>query len=346
MKELILVFDPLFPKAGISHHQSLKEFLESQQGTDVNYISETKFDFRNMKSDRFKSVGRVNTLIYLVLNSLTFCINNRKVVDNKTIFFPHSDFISTTVFLIARKLKLINVKMIIRMIGIRDYTQFGKLGTIAVGSLLNMTLQSSDTLTAETYALCRKIREIQKKSNVVIHTPYPGFLKIRPEAHVKSENIFLFVGTPRIDKGYLDVLALPKLHPNLEFRIQLPDNSDLVLLDSANSVSSFKNVQFFPPLKTDEDIMKEISSARALLMPYDRNKFAMRGSGVITAAILVGKPIIGHLETSFAEECKGFTKFVSLENFDSFEKISMPELEKHSSDYRDYIRSNWNKILK
>jgi hypothetical protein len=231
------------------------------------------------------------------------------------------------------------------MIGIRDYSTFGEKNRMLISFFLNSFLQSDDRLAGETKALCRKLQDIQNRITKVEHAPYPGFIKLASSILPKQGNRMLFIGNPREDKGYLEVLTLVKEFPNLRLRIQLPDKDNFLFQGAVGQLRNHPNVEFFETPVSDEEILLEIAKAGAILMPYSKSRFLERGSGILTAGILMNKVIFGYRQTSFKEECEGFTEFCDWENIKDLTSAGYSGNVGSPEHYKEYVFNSWLRLL-
>lgn len=339
------VFDPLFPSTGFSHHASVKKFLEKLEVSNVIYLDLERFE--NVKCSGAKSLKfrKFSTGFYLFRKTVDFSFKYRKMFKGNTVFLPHADLISTILLLAARKLKIIDVKLTIRLIGIHDFSTLRFSIKRIVKIFLNSCLQADDKLAAETKALVRSFQGIQRKVDSVIHAPYPGFLELAKEFKPSFGDRLLFIGNPREDKGYVEVLRTAKTYPSLRMRIQLPASDDLIFRQALIEIGPLPNVQFFEAPTGEGELIAEIANAQALLMPYSKLIFSERGSGILTAGILMKKVVFGFEETSFKEECTGFTLFYDWKDIKKSLTSSCKDNKDDYQDYSQYVIENWERLL-
>lgn len=342
MKESVVVYDPLFPQKGLSHHYSVRNFIESLSAIDIVYSEEQYLAYSR---NNCRLLRRYLTGFYLLRKAVVFCLVHRKSLKHKAIFLPHSDIVSTLTLLILRKLGLIDVKFIIRSIGIQDFSTIGGKKHFLVKRFLNIFLESNDKISAETRALCRKMRTIQNRVISIEHTPYPGFINCVKGLEPSSNEKMLFIGNPREDKGYADVLKLARDFPNIKLRIQLPQKNNFQFQNDVMKVRQLPNVEFFETPATESEIMAEVASAHGLLMPYSKSSFEERGSGILIAGILMRKNIYGFRRTSLEEECSGFTAFHEWKDISLLPSLDSTTSGTVNQEYLDYITTNWKRLL-
>lgn len=342
MKQFVVIYDPLFPQSGLSHHQSVREFIESLSSIDIAYPDE-KYNFAPRNYWGFLKKYLIG--FYLLRKALVFCFAHRKSLKNKTLFLPHSDFVSTSTFLILRKLGFLDVKFIIRSIGIRDFTTISEDNAFVTKRFLNALLESDDKLSAETQALCRKMHLIQNRVTGIVHTPYPGFINRIDGLKIRNSEKLLFIGDPREDKGYANVLKLAMDCPNIKMRIQLPQAGNFQFHDDILQARQFPNIEFFETPATENEIIAEVASANGLLMPYSKSMFEDRGSGILTAGILLRKKIYGFRGTSLEEECNSFTAFHDWKEMSLLPDLDTLETGNVNQEYLEYMTTNWKRLL-
>lgn len=103
------------------------------------------------------------------------------------------------------------------------------------------------------------------------------------------------LGAGRADKGY-DALpgiaaAMQVASPEIALRIQLPEPGS-GLEASTRALRELPNVTLLPPTLSDAAYEAELTRAHALLLPYDKARYAVRGSGILIDALIGGRPIL------------------------------------------------------
>ncbi|MBL8550631.1 MAG: glycosyltransferase [Hyphomonadaceae bacterium] len=103
------------------------------------------------------------------------------------------------------------------------------------------------------------------------------------------------LGAARADKGFEKlpriVAAARDLDPGLAFRIQGPP-SEAGLDAPARRLRRLPGVTLLAPDLSDEAYEAELARAHVVLLPYDRESFARRGSGVLADALIAGRPAV------------------------------------------------------
>lgn len=110
-----------------------------------------------------------------------------------------------------------------------------------------------------------------------------------------SPCIVAALGSARADKGFADLPAIAAAThmraPDVAFRIQgAAPESGLSAVEQ--QLRALPNVTLTPPWLSDAAYDAELERAHIVLLPYDANIFAMRGSGVLFDALIAGRPVI------------------------------------------------------
>ena len=342
----IYLVDPLCPVSRISHHRSVYLYLESIMGSSNIFIPNPRFSIQPERDSLVGVFNRARIFLYLVKYSVKYCTKYRKSFAGKTIFFPHTDWVSAACFLLARKIGLINAVFVFRNIGILDNSTMSNYGRLMARFICMKTLRSSDRISSETRALQQFTFQFLSSKFEVSHTPFPGFLLCQSVTKVEDSGEYLFIGVPREDKGYREVITKAKSFPDIRFRIQAPSSGEIDLVKEIELHYPIDNVTFFEQPNSDQEILVEISKARAVLLPYNKKIFTLRGSGILTACLILNKPVIAHGETSLEFETFGNAPFLDWSNFTRPELKSLFEQTMIKPNYSRYVTLQWMDLLK
>lgn len=341
----IFVVDPLAPKYSTSHHKAVMSFLLTNQSHPTIFFPDAIFENKKYEFIPKRYFNKFRIFIFLIFYSINYCTKYRRLFYKKTIFCPNVDFVTATVFLIARKVGVIDVKFIFRNIGILDNSTLPPFFRYVLKCILKLTLDIADRISSETKSLQFETQCLISQKIKVTHTPFPGFLLCQEKGLISSQDTFLFIGEPREDKGYLEVLKKVESMPNTHFRIQKPSIMTPVFQSALEQISSRKNLAFFSQPKNDQEILDEISKSAGVLLPYSKNTFRVRGSAILTAAIIAKKTIISYSENSFRAECQNFSPFIDWNDFNEIGLISSLQESTAKSDYRAYVQSRWLELI-
>lgn len=113
------------------------------------------------------------------------------------------------------------------------------------------------------------------------------------------------LGAGRADKGFLALPAIAaathKVAPDVVLRVQMPVRG--VGLDgAASALRASPNVCVLPAELSAEAYEAELAAAQVVLLAYDRERYAARGSGVLFDALVGGRPVICTAGTALAAE--------------------------------------------
>jgi hypothetical protein len=341
----IFIVDPLALKHSNSHHKAVISFLLRSQGHSKLFFPDAIFENKYHEFLPKRYLNKFRILIFLTIYSIDYCAKYRQLFYKKTIFCPNVDYVTATVLLIARKFGVIDVKFIFRNIGILDNSTLPPLFRYMAKYFLRFTLDIADRISSETKSLQFETQCLISQKIQVTHTPFPGFLLCQETDLISTQNTFLFIGEPREDKGYLEVLKKVPSMPNTHFRIQKPSVITPLFKSALEEISSCKNLAFFSQPKNDQEILDEISKSAGVLLPYSKNAFRVRGSAILTAAIIAKKPVISYKEISFRTECQNFSEFVDWQDFTEIGLISNLHGYAAKSDYRAYVQSRWMELI-
>jgi hypothetical protein len=341
----IFILDPLAPRHSTSHHKAVTSFLLRNQNHSTIFFPEAIFENKNHKFLPNRYLNKFRIFIFLIVYSVNYCTKYRRLFYKKTIFCPNVDYVTATVLLIARKVGVIDVKFIFRNIGILDNSTLPPLFRYLAKFILRLTLDIADRISSETKSLQFETQCLISQKIQVTHTPFPGFVLCQEKDFISTQDTFLFIGEPREDKGYLEVLKKVASMPNTHFRIQNPSIITPLFKSALEEISSCKNLAFFAQPKNDQEILDEISKSAGVLLPYSKNAFRVRGSAILTAAIIAKKTVISYREISFRAECQNFSEFVDWQDFTEIGLISNLQGSTEKSDYRAYVQSRWLELI-
>jgi len=132
-------------------------------------------------------------------------------------------------------------------------------------------------------------------------------------------------GAGRPDKGYFRLLDIIKAYnknydaSNIKFQIQAMNPID-GSYDKAyeKKLSKIANVELLKHRLTDEEILDQYRRAHILLLPYDPDIYAMRGSAIQSEAIAFGRHMIATKNTGFESTIKMLDNGITCETDDEF----------------------------
>lgn len=138
---------------------------------------------------------------------------------------------------------------------------------------------------------------------------YPEVYQQRDLDQTDGEAVRIYCpGSPRLDKGYLDLMPIisevRRNDPQLKIRFVvhhlLGENS---AFDSYTSqLYALPGVEMIAGYVEEERILSEYHRCSAVLLPYDRAIYRLRGSAVMMEALAVGRPVLTYNDTAFANQ--------------------------------------------
>ena len=139
-------------------------------------------------------------------------------------------------------------------------------------------------------------------------TPYPQVGNLLPMPEL-GPFVMYCPGSARADKGYFDLWqicrAVRQQDPTLNIRFVtqiLPDSIARHWENYTSQLYALPGVELLPAI-IDEDVMLEqYRKCHAVLLPYDTETYALRGSAVMMEATYFGRRILTVTGTGFADQ--------------------------------------------
>lgn len=111
------------------------------------------------------------------------------------------------------------------------------------------------------------------------------------------------LGAGRADKGFAILPEVARvlvgIAPEVVLRVQMPERG---FLSELSALRALPNVVLLESRLSDDEYERELVRAHALIMPYDKERYSMRGSGVLVDALIGGRPFIATEGTTLADE--------------------------------------------
>lgn len=311
---------------------SLSEFSKVYQtnGDNVNLFVSSDYDGWEPNNTNIKKtlthnhgfLGKAMTAgtIDLYLNELEEILFNSDVV-----FFPGVDYV--TLSLLSKLLNKLDAAPVLRLrlIGVMENEQyeFNTFSKVGINQEFISLLKEIDTVSkskhfdvkffAETIKYCKFLEGCL--NTVVYPSPYPLFNYIEQYQGCKTTDrlTFGFLGAPREDKGYFDILEIinsitPEVREISNFLIQPRKASDIRNYNSdyESALLSLGCVQFTNPIMTDQEMEDSYLACDVLCLPYHPNVYSLRGSAILFEAIKFNKPVIANIGLGFCDEISQF----------------------------------------
>jgi hypothetical protein len=160
-------------------------------------------------------------------------------------------------------------------------------------------LAAAASIHAETDAHAERLRDALGCEVGVQPTP----VRLAPLPPPRGNEFTIAVlGAGRADKGFAALPAIAAaIHARASdgrLRIQAPAHGFAAEL---RALSAASNVVMLDADLTSEVYEAELAGAHLLLLAYDRQRYAERGSGVLMDALIGGRPLVCTAETALAE---------------------------------------------
>jgi glycosyltransferase involved in cell wall biosynthesis len=140
--------------------------------------------------------------------------------------------------------------------------------------------------------------------------PYPSVGEIMPLNHFGPFTVFC-PGSARSDKGYFDlwsIFAETRRHDfdlSVRFVTQiLPDRDAVHWEHYTSQLSALPGVELLPATISQAEMLERYRQCHAVLLPYDRGIYALRGSAVMMEAAYFGRSVVTLGGTAFAEQVR------------------------------------------
>jgi hypothetical protein len=154
---------------------------------------------------------------------------------------------------------------------------------------------------------------LSEKLNYYVHwSPYPDLRKSEFDLENTNTNFgrkyFFFPGSGREDKGFhhIEEIASIALHDielcHYNFICQaLPPKIYKHKMELCNRIASLPNVQMLPHAITSDELNYHYSNSLAVILPYDRATYKLRGSACIMEASSFRVPVVTFTDLAFSD---------------------------------------------
>lgn len=145
------------------------------------------------------------------------------------------------------------------------------------------------------------------------HPILTTFDETPPRVEPQDDRVLLFAGDAKVNKGVDKlpgvVAALCPAHPDLRFMIHAnPEPAWGAALDAVNALRAmagdYSNLDLDLAPLSGEAYADLIGSAATVLLPYDRQEYRRKSSGVVWEAIASGSTLVTPAETWLDSECR------------------------------------------
>jgi glycosyltransferase involved in cell wall biosynthesis len=166
-------------------------------------------------------------------------------------------------------------------------------------------------LSAEVPIYAHKLSiDLMKNVSVTYYPLIPNGLQKR------KNDIFtiVFPGAGRADKGFFSILQILQIfyhkYPDKQLKViaqpiniteAMADANQVAYLSQLNAVPNFT---LLPHKISEQQMLENYAQADAVVLPYDRETYALRGSAILQESISYGLSLITYDNTGFAEIMK------------------------------------------
>jgi len=279
-----------------------------------------------------------------------------------SIFFPSADFYGSVSLLdfVGSLPDNRRPKIHFRLIGVSENASYSRRpGRPAFFDAVRRAIADGIrlTLSAETIAYASYIERILGAR--VTYLPYPLANPPQPVVWGKTK-VVTSPGQGRMDKGFFRLFSiitrLKKREPNSSFRYDVQNMRESDQHYRPRYVSILRNIPHMllrPARLSQDDIDAVYASADILLLPYDSNTYALRGSAVYQEGLAIGRPVVCSKGLGLTDLVTRYGNGLLAENDDDFaEKIALlasrskADIEQMVASARDAYERDFNEGLK
>ena len=289
-----------FPYSGILPSQSYRRSKTTRtnaasrtKGSSTDYYREAAWGFHT----RLKSVLGIDYAKVRTSSNWKALIDKFNFTSKDVIFFPSAEYygVVTLLELLEKTPPATRPSVVIRVIGVaegaayEDYQQRSKfLNAIRSATLRGVRV----SVAAETQPLKRFLEQVLDQP--IYFLTYPLSLSLKDPAWGRP----LVISSPgqgRIDKGFFRLFpiikALSAASAPGDFRFEIQDmrkSDPHFRARYSEMLARADNVTLFPERLSQEEIDAMYLSADILILPYDADTYALRGSAVYQEGISAG----------------------------------------------------------
>ena len=314
-----LLVDPIKTLERGSHNGDvdwfIKNFLDEQ-----SIAFDRGFAIKKSKSEH-KSAYKIGTLFKLTLVASANAFKAIKLARryDLTVFNPNEDPISLFILQKIRNIARSNFAIKSRFICTHDRILLEK-NSIFINQLKKGVLTSvryGDKISAETISYSEFLsREFGIKIEFV---PYPPIdIRFNQGQINRNSNLYVALGAARKDKGFETlptwINLISQVNPLAHFVIQAASREWLGYNKVLEALSELKNVQILPSYIDERSQYEILSSAFAVLAPYDQATYQFRGSAFTRRAMYLGKLLCVSPDTSMSMDAAKYNLLLSPES--------------------------------
>jgi hypothetical protein len=304
-----LVVDPIQSLDRGSHNRDVERFIHNF--LDKNLIKfESGFTLKESRM-KYKITYRIETVFKLIAAAVVNALKARKLSQkyDLTVFNPNDDPISLLVLQQIRHISRSNFTIKSRFICTRDKI-FINQNSYIVNELkkrISNSIMHNDKLSAETESYSEYL-SVELK-NTVDFVPYPPIdTKFSQVLNLGEGDLYVALGAARKDKGFetlsIWIDLIMQNNPDASFVIQEAEKKWNGYEETLQKLSKLDNVRILPSFIDSASQYEVLSSAFAVLAPYDPAMYQFRGSAFTRRAMYLGKLVCTSSDTSLSKDAE------------------------------------------
>lgn len=317
--KFFLLVDPIKTLERGSHNGDVDWFI-------MNFLDEHSiaydrgFAIKESKSEH-KSVYKIGTLFKLTLIASANAFKAIKLARryDLTVFNPNDDPISLFILQKIRDISRSNFIIKSRFICTRDRILLKK-NSIFIKLLkrrISSLVRKGDKISAETMTYSEFL-SLEFGVEVEV-APYPPIdIRFNDQQIQRDGDLYVALGAARKDKGFETlptwIKTISQVNPLAHFVIQAASREWLGYNKVLEALSELKNVQILPSYIDERSQYEILSSAFAVLAPYDQAVYKFRGSAFARRAMYLGKLLCVSPDTSMSRDAARYKLLISPES--------------------------------
>ena len=236
------------------------------------------------------------------------------ISSSDVVFLPSADYYGlTSLAEVVRSLPDDrHPSVVARFIGVSEQPSYSPL---AKGSIYSALMQLSNDRSFLFMAETLTLKDYLAEQGVdCVYMPLPLSHDLR-QLHQFQVHTIGCLGSARADKGYFRinsiVEALRDVSPSLIFRLQA--SADKTHSAYTRVLANYENVRLLPAKLSRQELDEEVVASGILLLPYDREIYARRGSAMLEEGTSSGALLVVPEGTGLAREVRHYGNGVVVE---------------------------------
>ena len=325
-----LLVDPIRPSEKSSHNYDVQLFIEEYlDKQSLRY--ERGFSLKGNNLD-CKIGSKSVTLLKLTVTALVNAFKAVKLARDYevTIFNPNDDPFSLYTLQKIRKVTGSNFIIKSRFICTRDRILLEQNSLLVkhLQKKIAASIGEKDKISAETKIYSNFLSKAIRVE--VDFVPYPPVnVRFNEAQIVRKSDLYVALGAARKDKGFETLPAwidhISRHNPNAYFVVQKASKKWHGYDEALKALSRLENVKLLPSYIDARSQHELLTSAYAVLAPYDPVSYQFRGSAFTRRAMYLGKLVCATPETSMSKDAEEQNLLIFPESLNS----ELSNLEAH-----------------